>query len=399
MRFKLFTLLLLLSVGLAQGVDAGTIVRPSKTFGGTSFINGVIPQASDFNGDIDTIYSEFNGNIENANIKAAAAIAGTKVVPSFTSIPEVTNADTCYKLTESDQAADSKTWDMCSDGSAWKLRTKSDAGAVQNTWITIARADGAVTFGGPVSLIPTGTVAMTVRTTAPSGWLMLDGTSYTATTYANTAGTALFDLMVVNITGWGYPAAPTTTINAVDTGTETLGFAGVHGQVVNDVVYFNGSLPTTLASQTKYYVRTVPDTTHMTVSLTLGGSAVDLTSSTTGGSIYHLFKVPDMRSRVPVGFGTGTGLDNYTAGLTGGAEDAIVVTHNHGVTDAGHFHTTTAFSTGIAGGAGLKQIADGSSVSLQTDTKTTGLTVNNAGSSGTDANKQPFLTMGFMVKF
>ena len=46
----------------ATVADAATISRPSKSFGGTSFINGVVPQASDFNGDPDTIYSEFNGD-------------------------------------------------------------------------------------------------------------------------------------------------------------------------------------------------------------------------------------------------------------------------------------------------------------------------------------------------
>ncbi len=49
--------------------DAGTISRPAKTFGGTSFVNNVVPDASDFNGDVDTLYSEVNGLLDSANIE------------------------------------------------------------------------------------------------------------------------------------------------------------------------------------------------------------------------------------------------------------------------------------------------------------------------------------------
>lgn len=51
----------------------GIIVKP------TTFVDGTIPTASQFNGDYDTIYSEFNGNITNANISASAAIAESKI--------------------------------------------------------------------------------------------------------------------------------------------------------------------------------------------------------------------------------------------------------------------------------------------------------------------------------
>jgi microcystin-dependent protein len=54
------------------------------------------------------------------------------------------------------------------------------------------------------------------------------------------------------------------------------------------------------------------------------------------------FTLPDLRSRVPIGAGTGTGLSTYTIGETGGLESVGLVeaenaTHTH--EDSGHQHT------------------------------------------------------------
>jgi len=51
----------------------GIIVKP------TNLVDGVIPTAAQFNGDFDTIYSEFNGSITNANVSASAAISESKI--------------------------------------------------------------------------------------------------------------------------------------------------------------------------------------------------------------------------------------------------------------------------------------------------------------------------------
>jgi len=69
----------------------GTITRPTKSVGGTSHIDGTVPNAADFNGDIDTVYSEFNGNIDNNNIKSSAGIVGSKIIPTFTTVVNLPN--------------------------------------------------------------------------------------------------------------------------------------------------------------------------------------------------------------------------------------------------------------------------------------------------------------------
>jgi len=99
--------------------------------------------------------------------------------------------------------------------------------------------------------------------------------------------------------------------------------------------------------------------------------------------------------RVMVGFDSGNALFD-TAEETGGSADAITVSHTHTatVTDPGHLHTYERVS-GTAGAAG-----GGASVINQyplanTSTATTGISVSNSttGSSGTNANYQPYITV------
>jgi hypothetical protein len=76
---------------------------------------------------------------------------------------------------------------------------------------------------------------------------------------------------------------------------------------------------------------------------------------------------------------------------TGGSKDAIVVSHTHDITDPGHSHSVANLSLQtIVGGANNSTQFAGSTT---TGTATTGITVNSTGSSGTDANLQPYITV------
>jgi hypothetical protein len=102
--------------------------------------------------------------------------------------------------------------------------------------------------------------------------------------------------------------------------------------------------------------------------------------------------------RVMVGFDSGNALFD-TAEETGGSADAIVVSHTHTatstVTDNGHFHSIVYEAGAVAGGAGRNGV--GGTAPFNTNTVTTGITVatTNAstGSSGTNANYQPYITV------
>lgn len=56
----------------------------SKTY---TFANGTIIDAIKFNVDFDTLYNEFNGLMDNANIKSGAAIEGSKLADNPAGIP------------------------------------------------------------------------------------------------------------------------------------------------------------------------------------------------------------------------------------------------------------------------------------------------------------------------
>jgi hypothetical protein len=101
-----------------------------------------------------------------------------------------------------------------------------------------------------------------------------------------------------------------------------------------------------------------------------------------------------------VAFGAGkvfVGLDSSDALFdtleeTGGSKDAVVVSHSHNITDPGHSH-------GISGNfPQLRTDANqapypGTFDTMQSTVKTTGITVNTAGVSGTNANVQPFIVV------
>ena len=99
--------------------------------------------------------------------------------------------------------------------------------------------------------------------------------------------------------------------------------------------------------------------------------------------------------RVPVGFDAGNALFD-TAEETGGSADAITVSHTHTATstDSGHLHTQTEYLSSGIGNAG----GGGARVNSTTGNTGTGFasittTVDSAGSSGTNANYQPYITV------
>jgi hypothetical protein len=99
--------------------------------------------------------------------------------------------------------------------------------------------------------------------------------------------------------------------------------------------------------------------------------------------------------RVAVGFDSGNALFD-TAEETGGSADAIVVSHTHTatVTDAGHSHTyLKAGSPSVQSGSNTPCFTN--NASDNTSTAFTGITVANSttGSSGTNANYQPYITV------
>lgn len=87
----------------------------------------------------------------------------------------------------------------------------------------------------------------------------------------------------------------------------------------------------------------------------------------------------------------------YTNGATGGSANAVVVQHNHGVTDPGHSHTGTYFRT-LTGSFTILTDGGGTLHSeVAIPSATTGITVDNAGVSGTGANLPPYKVVNVYI--
>lgn len=141
----------------------------------------------------------------------------------------------------------------------------------------------------------TGMVFEYMGISAPTGFVMADGTAYSNDTYA--------PLLTVCLGKFGYGTGATFTANA----TTDIITATSHGLSNGNRVLLDSTttLPAALSAHTIYYVISATTNTFQ-VSTTVGGSAVNITDTGTGThSFYTTFKVVDRRSRVAVGVGSG----------------------------------------------------------------------------------------------
>ena len=102
---------------------------------------------------------------------------------------------------------------------------------------------------------------------------------------------------------------------------------------------------------------------------------------------------PDLRDRFIVGAGS-----TYAVNATGGSADAVVVSHNHTLTDPGHLHTILGQQELPGGGSGFNANAAPNLSSQNTQTNTTGITLASAGVSGTNANLPPYYALCYIMK-
>lgn len=86
---------------------------------------------------------------------------------------------------------------------------------------------------------------------------------------------------------------------------------------------------------------------------------------------------------------------------TGGTKDAVVVAHNHGVTDPGHSHEINYFQgvpyTPPFVWATAEQ-SGGYGAQPTMKSNTTGITINSVGESGTNKNLPPYYALAFIMR-
>jgi microcystin-dependent protein len=238
--------------------------------------------------------------------------------------------------------------------------------------------------------------------------------SVNGTITVNGTGTFASNLSVAgNIVGLSTRASTGTTTGAL----VLSGGAGIAGNLNVGGVISTPTLPTGTANTavaTTAFVQAIaiptgglmmwPVVTPPSGYLLCNGAAVSRTAyaalfavigTTFGvGDNSTTFNLPNYTDRLAVGAG---GL--YALGATGGSKDAIVVSHTHTatVTDPGHSHQTGSSTADTGFTYNSRTVGTTGAV---TSSATTGISVgiSTVGSSGTNANMPPYLSMYFIIK-
>lgn len=201
----------------------------------------------------------------------------------------------------------------------------------------VPTADPTTLFAPLGAAVPTGAVVPYTGDTAPSGYVLGDGSVYEIA--------AQPALAAVQKGRFGLGTEVTATF---DNTTDVI-TAVAHGLANGTAMFlknFGGALPTGLSPNTLYYVVNQTVNTFQ-LSATLGGAAINFTTNGTGTNTYSTaFKVSDLRGVAPIGVGTRvvTFIFDATVGGVNTATDSITVP------------TNTALQTGqplVLSGAGL----------------------------------------------
>ena len=118
-----------------------------------------------------------------------------------------------------------------------------------------------------------------------------------------------------------------------------------------------------------------------------------------GGDGSSTFGLPDLRGRVPMHYGSGSGLSSYTQAQSGGAETNLLVvanlpSHNHSINAV-----TADGNTSVPGGnlpAGTKLLDKEYSDATATTTMNSAMVSNTGGGQAVN-NMQPYLTVTYII--
>ena len=187
--------------------------------------------------------------------------------------------------------------------------------------ISVTSSTGTITLTATATS-PAGSILLWPGDVAPSGWFICDSTAYYASTYPSLAA-----VLIPKASVFGRGTAVGTF--TVDTSTDIITSAS-HGLSDGTIVHVasTATLPTGLSANTVYYVISSTSSTFK-LSLTSGGSAIDISSTGSGThSVYNKFQVPDFRGLMPMGAGTGSLTFNFATTDINTGTEVITVPSN-----------------------------------------------------------------------
>lgn len=184
----------------------------------------------------------------------------------------------------------------------------------------------------------TGMIVPYAGDSVPSGFLACDGALLNFTDYP--------DLLNVIGLKYGYDNGVVFTVNAT---TDTVEIVS-HGYTDGKKFYLRSTttLPGGLSADTPYFVINAT-TNNFQLALTLGGSAIDITSTGTGTHyLLQQFKTPDLRGSFPIGKGKrNIGIFNFTSADV--VLDSVTVNSTNTITDLVNHSTLLGVNAIVTG--------------------------------------------------
>lgn len=242
---------------------------------------------------------------------------------------------------------------------------------------TVKIADNAVTTAKLAvdAAMPVGMISPYAGISAPTGWLLCDGSQVSRTTYA-----ALFASFSITST-----SASTTISNKTISGLSGMTSAMVGWSVAGTNIPEGATISSVTNSSTIVISANATATTtgSATISVSPYGFGTGANNTTT-------FKIPDLRHKFLVGQGASlTWSDRLGEG--GGSPDAIVVQHNHGFAGWTSVNENSGYGLTVTGGFKDRVLVSQTS---QYDFEI----ITNAGTSGTNANLPPYVVVNYIIK-
>ena len=230
-----------------------------------------------------------------------------------------------------------------------------------------------------------GSLLMWPTASAPSGYLLCNGTAVSRSTYAN----------LFSVIGTTFGAGDTTTtfnlpnyVNRMPFGANATTTASVTGTINDGSTNAGTILTVTAVGSGTLAVGQAITGTGITA-----GTRITAFVSGSGGTGTYTVNISQLVASTTI-----TAAPFVSVGSAGGSTDSVVVSHTHTATSVDSGHSHTYLKTTGPGGSGPDALGSATTDYVGTGYANITTTIASAGVSGVNANLPPYLGINFIIK-